>query len=145
MQAFVFSLLLNAITLGQAPGPVDGTVLDGSGAPVPNATVRIGVSGRTIDESLTASDGRFEFKTDVSGDIRIVVTAAGFAQAVVTVPDANRSGLQVAPQPAPFFEAVNVTSSRADVPRADPTATVMVFSATELLTSAPVSLDDALK
>ena len=48
-------------------------------------------------------------------------------------------------QPAPFFEAVNVTSSRTDVPRADPRSTVTVLSSSELLTSAALTLDDALK
>jgi len=52
---------------------------------------------------------------------------------------------QLALQPAPFFEAVNVTSSRLDVPRADPTVTVTVLTAAELMTSGAVTLDDALK
>ena len=51
----------------------------------------------------------------------------------------------IALEPAPFFEAVNVTSSRTDVPRADPTVTVTVIPASELLSSAAVSIDDALK
>ena len=57
----------------------------------------------------------------------------------------TRRDLQVTLQPAPFFEAVNVTSSRTDVPRADPSVTVTVLPAVELLTSAALTLDDALK
>ena len=53
--------------------------------------------------------------------------------------------MRVTLSPAPFFEAVNVTSSRTDVPRADPTVTMTVISSSELLTSAAVTLDDALK
>ena len=48
-------------------------------------------------------------------------------------------------QPAPFFEAVNVTSSRTDVARVDPTSTVTVISSSDLLTSGPLAIDDALK
>lgn len=57
----------------------------------------------------------------------------------------NAALAQLALQPPPFFEAVNVTSSRLDVPRADPTVTVTVLTATELMTSGAVTLDDALK
>ena len=49
---------------------------------------------------------------------------------------ADSRNVRVVLQPAPFFEAVNVTSSRTDVPKADPTATMTVFSSSELLTSA---------
>ena len=47
--------------------------------------------------------------------------------------------------PAPFFEAVNVTSSRTDVPRFDSTVTMTVISANDLAAQAAVTLDDALK
>jgi hypothetical protein len=73
-----------------------------------------------------------------------VVSAPGFAQAIESAPAAGES-IQITLQPAPFFEAVNVTSSRGDTPRADPTVTMTVISSSELLTSAAVTLDDALK
>ena len=41
--------------------------------------------------------------------------------------------------PAAFFEEVNVTSSRRDVPRADPTVTMTVVPSSELLASAAVT------
>jgi outer membrane receptor protein involved in Fe transport len=93
---------------------------------------------------VTGQDGRFEFAAAPSGLSRIVVTAPGFAQAV-RVPGSAGGVLEVRLQPAPFFEAVNVTSSRADVPRADPTATVTVLSSADLLTSGAATLDDSLK
>jgi outer membrane receptor protein involved in Fe transport len=73
-----------------------------------------------------------------------VVSAPGFAQAAEPVP-AAREGMQVTLQPAPFFEAVNVTSSRGDAPKVDPTVTMTVIPSSELLTTAAVTLDDALK
>lgn len=150
MQPLVFAFVLHVATQGLTASRLAGAVIDSSGAPIPDATVRLETSGATIDEVRTAGDGRFAFTVplgdvpQMSSDVRIVVTAAGFAQAAVTASSSSRD-LQIVLQPAPFFEAVNVTSSRGDVPRADPTATVIVFSASELSTSAALSLDDALK
>jgi outer membrane receptor protein involved in Fe transport len=115
---------------------------------VPDAAVRVEAAGATVVETRTASDGRFDVTTVVPGDLRIVVTAPGFAQAAETVSAAGPgvpATVQMTLQPAPFFEAVNVTSSRTDVPRADPAVTMTVISSSELLTSAPVTIDDALK
>jgi outer membrane cobalamin receptor len=142
-RALVLALLLNAGAPGQA-GLLTGTVVDPSGAPIPNATVRLDVSGTTMAEADTGSDGRFTLTASVPGGARIVVTAAGFAQAVEPASDSDGS-LRITLQVAPFFEAVNVTSSRTGVPRADPTQTVTVFSSAELLTSAAATIDDALK
>jgi outer membrane receptor protein involved in Fe transport len=128
----------------QPGAPIAGTVLDPSGAPVPNAHVRLEASGATVAEYRTGNDGRFVFSTDAQGSLRIVVSAPGFAQAAQPAPAVGES-LQITLQPAPFFEAVNVTSSRGDAPRSDPTVTMTVVSSTELLTSAAVTLDDALK
>jgi outer membrane receptor protein involved in Fe transport len=102
------------------------------------------VSGTTVAEFTTGIDGRFELKAVAPGDVRIVVTAAGFAEAAERVSDRSDS-MQVTLHPAAFFEAVNVTSTRTDVPRADPTQTMTVFPASELLSSAPATIDDALK
>jgi hypothetical protein len=144
MQPLLLALFLHLSAQGQAPPSISGTILDSSGAPVPNATVQLEVTGAVIDEFRTAEDGHFEFKADVAGNARIVVTAAGFTQAVEPASSDNRN-VRITLQPAPFFEAVNVTSSRADVPRSDPTATMVVLSSAELSTSAAATLDDALK
>ncbi|MEP7308542.1 MAG: TonB-dependent receptor plug domain-containing protein [Acidobacteriota bacterium] len=143
VQAFVLALLLNTGATVQA-GLLTGTVVDSSGAPIPNATVRLDVSGATMAEAGTGSDGRFELKANAPRGARIVVRADGFAQAVEPVSD-NYTSLRITLQVAPFFEAVNVTSSRSDVPRADPTQTVTIFSSADLMTSGPATIDDALK
>jgi outer membrane cobalamin receptor len=154
VETFVLAFLLsvgppgNAATPGNVgvvdqSGPVSGTVLDSSGAPVPDATVRLEVSGTTVAEFTTGIDGRFESKSIAPGDVRIVVTAAGFAPAADRL-SGGRS-VQITLHPAAFFEAVNVTSSRTDVPRADPTQTMTVFTSSDLLSSAPATIDDALK
>jgi len=143
MNAFTLGLLVVVAGAAQAP-PISGVVLDPSGSAVPDATVRLETSGTAVNELRTATDGRFTFPGDVARPARVIVTATGFAPAIADVPE-NGGDLRVALEPAPFFEAVNVTSSRTDVPRADPTVTVTVIPASELLTSAALSIDDALK
>ena len=137
-------ILLSLAAATQPAAPITGTVLDPSGAAVPNASVRLEASGATIAEYRTGNDGRFEFTSDAQGILRIVVSAPGFAQAIESAPAAGES-IQITLRPAPFFEAVSVTSSRGDTPRADPTVTMTVISSSELLTSGAVTLDDALK
>jgi outer membrane receptor protein involved in Fe transport len=137
-------LLVSLAAASQQGTPIAGTVLDPSGAPVPNASVRLEASGATVAEYRTGNDGRFQFTTAAQGSLRIVASAPGFAQTTEPAPAAGES-LQITLQPAPFFEAVNVTSSRGDAPRADPTVTMTVIPSSELLTTAAVTLDDALK
>jgi outer membrane cobalamin receptor len=137
-------MLLVASAAVQAPPPIAGVVLDSSGAAVPDAAVRLEVAGVPVNEVRTAPDGRFTFPGDVPRPARVVVTAVGFASITLGLPE-NGGDVRVTLEPAPFFEAVNVTSSRTDTPRADPTVTVTVISSAELLTSAAVSIDDALK
>jgi len=142
MTVFVLGLVLAMAAAPQASSPITGVVLDPSGSAVPDAIVRLEVSGTAINEMQTATDGRFTFSGDVGRPARVIVTAAGFAPATVDITDGE---LRITLDPAPFFEAVNVTSSRTDVPRADPTVTVTVIPASELLSAAAVSIDDALK
>ena len=149
MLALILSLSL-AGGLQSAPpvaGVVAGVVLDATGAAIAGATVRLDVAGTPVNEMQTASDGSFSFRRDVDGPVRVVVSAAGFASATVDVGPGDISGgaLRITLAPAPFFEAVNVTSTRTGVPRADPTVTVTVISSADLLSSAPLSIDDALK
>jgi outer membrane receptor protein involved in Fe transport len=143
MHAFTLALFLTA-GLAQTATPITGIVLDPSGSAVPGAIVRLEVSGTVINEIQTTTDGRFTFPGDVGRPARVVVTAAGFAPATADVGE-PAGELRISLEPAPFFEAVNVTSSRTDVPRADPTVTVTVIPASELLSAAAVSIDDALK
>ena len=99
MQPLVFALVLYAAAQGLAAPRLAGTVVDPSGAPIPDATVRLetsGASGTTLDEVRTARDGRFEFTpstgepSQMSGDARLFVTAPGFAQATASVSSGSR-------------------------------------------------------
>ena len=123
---------------------ISGLVVDATGAAVPNATVRLEAGGIRVDEALTSSDGRFAFTVEPAPVMRLRVTAPGFAPVDRTVTTPGED-LRLALTPAPFFEAVNVTSSRTDLPRVDPTVTMTVLSAADLASIAAITLDDALK
>jgi outer membrane cobalamin receptor len=128
----------------QGSAAVFGIVLDPSGAPVPGARVRLEASDRSVADVVTGTDGRFRFQVDRPGPLRIVAAAPGFAETAQGV-GASGGDLEIRLTPAPFFEAVNVTSSRAEAPRADPTSTITVLSSSDLRSSAAATLDDALK
>jgi outer membrane cobalamin receptor len=143
MNGLLLSLLLVAAGGGQGAPPIAGVVLDSSGLAVPDAAVRLEVSGVPVNDVRTSTDGRFTF-SGYARPARVVITAVGFAPQTVDVQE-QTGELRISLEPAPFFEAVNVTSSRGEAPRSDPTMTVSVIPASELLSSAAVSIDDALK
>ena len=143
MHTLLFALVLSTSAAAQPPTSVSGTVVDSSGLPVSGATVHLeSSSGIPLDQVETAEDGRFELAA--IGATRVVATASGFAQAVRELP-AGAGDLALVLEPAPFFEEVNVTSTRADVPRVDPAGTVTVFTSQQLLTGGAATLDDALR
>jgi outer membrane cobalamin receptor len=144
MQALLIAVMLNLAVPAQ-PGLVTGTVTDAQGSTIPNATVGLEVGGAVVSEVQTGTDGRFAFSTATPDPVRLIVTAAGFAQNIVTLSGGGTQSVTIAMQPAPFFEAVQVTSTRSDVARSDPTVTAAVFPSSELMTSAQLSVDDALK
>ncbi len=128
----------------QSADTLSGKVLDPSGASVADAAVRVEIGGTIAGETRTAADGRFDVAVAADAARDVLVTAPGFAPSSTRVPAGART-VDVTLQPAPFFQAVNVTSSRTDVARADPTSTVTVISSSDLLSSGPLAIDDALK
>ncbi len=141
----VVALLCTAtLAAAQSVDTLSGKVLDASGASVADATVRVQIAGNVAGETQTDANGRFEVAVTADGKRDVVVTAPGFAPASTSVAAGERT-LDVTLQAAPFFEAVNVTSSRADVARVDPTSTVTVISSSDLLNSGALAIDDALK
>jgi len=144
MQPFLVAVLLSLAPANQ-PDTVAGTVTDPQGSTVPGATVQLEVAGVVVAEVQTGLLGRFAFSLTTTDAIRLIVTAPGFAQSIVMTPVPPAQPVVIVLQPAPFFEAVQVTSNRGDVARVDPTVTAAVFPASELITTAALALDDALK
>ncbi|MBV8819860.1 MAG: carboxypeptidase regulatory-like domain-containing protein, partial [Acidobacteriaceae bacterium] len=84
---FTFVLLLIAPTLLAQSQNISGTVVDPSGAVVPNATVVIEdvVKGGTARRTTTDQAGRFQAISIEPGRYQISVEAAGFKKAQITV------------------------------------------------------------
>src|SRR4029434_1955832 len=118
MKAVLFMALM-ALLQAQPPDTVSGTIVDTTGSTVPGATVQLEVAGVVTTQVQTSADGRFSFPAS-SDRIRLIVMAPGFGQRAVTV-DPGGASLTIEREPAPFFDAVQVTSSRAREPQADPT------------------------
>jgi len=138
-------LLCTAVTAApQSADVLTGKVLDSSGASVADAAVRVNIGGSVAAETQTDADGQFEVRVSADGARDVLVTAPGFAPFSTTVQPGART-VDVTLEPAPFFQTVNVTSSRTDIARVDPTSTVTVISSNELLSSGPATIDDALK
>ena len=141
-------LLLVVLLAAAAPAQPEvmtGIVTDPQGSTVPGAIVQLEIGGAVILEVQTGTDGRFTFGIENRDAVRFIVTAAGFTRNVVPISAGTPQNMTIVLEPAPFFEAVQVTSSRSDVPASDPTVTADVFPASELMTSAQLAIDDALK
>jgi outer membrane cobalamin receptor len=143
MAALLFALLL--IPAAPAQEVMTGTVTDPQGSTVPGATIQLEVGGAIILETQTGTDGRFTFGILSRDGVQLIVMSPGFTRYVVAISTDTRQNMTIVLEPAPFFEAVQVTSTRSDVPASDPTVAAAVFPASELMTSAQLSIDDALK
>ena len=66
----------------RAPGTLNGTVVDESGAAVPGATVKYSSADRgrqNIRDTVSGSDGEFFFPSVVPGSFQLTVSATGFS------------------------------------------------------------------
>jgi hypothetical protein len=62
------------------PGSIAGTVVDGSGAPITGAKVKLSrQDGSAAQEGLSSADGAFAFDKVIPGPYRLAVQATGFA------------------------------------------------------------------
>src|ERR1700730_8541672 len=75
-------LLFAAATFGQSQNAnVGGRVTDASGATVPNATVTLTQSERSLKTTVqTDSDGRYEFPSVAPGSYDLSVASPGFTE-----------------------------------------------------------------
>jgi Carboxypeptidase regulatory-like domain/TonB-dependent Receptor Plug Domain len=120
-----FALALPALAQsGGSSASISGTVLDPSGAVVPNATVEIHNPVSAFDRSTTTdSAGRFSFPNVPFNPYHLSVTGAGFAPYTqdVEVRSAVPLSLKIALQVAGSSESVTVESSGGDLLENDPT------------------------
>jgi outer membrane cobalamin receptor len=144
MNAALLMTMLTLLFQAQSQVIVSGTVIDTTGGTVPDATVQLEVGGVVVLQALTSSDGQFSFLALPSDRIRLIVTAPGFAPRMVAVGPGG-SQLTIELEPAPFFDAVQVTSSRGREPQTDPTVAASVLGSTDILSAPAAAVDDILK
>ncbi len=77
---FSFALILSAVAFGQSQNAtLNGTVMDASGAVVPNATVILTSTVRQLPTTVqTDSEGRYSFPSLENGAYDLSITAQGF-------------------------------------------------------------------
>ena len=109
--ALLFSLLLLSQVRAQSPrGSLRGSVQDVTGARIANATIVAQSSDSSLRREASSED-RGEFRIDdlLPGRYRIVVSAAGFSDAVAEVPVAVSSVREITVTLRPAASAQSVT------------------------------------
>jgi outer membrane cobalamin receptor len=127
------------LVLGQ-PADFRGTVVDSSGAAVPEATVVLLVNG--VEQALPlADDGSFVLSSRAGV---LIVRARGFADVTLSLDESATLPIRIILQPATFADSVVVTADRG-VARLPSAASATVITAAELANSAAGALDDVLR
>src|SRR6516162_6869861 len=82
----VGSFVTNAVAQTVVSGELDGTVMDPSGAVIPNATVKLSNPDTAFEAIITTGDGgTFRFALLKPGKYTIAVSASGFKSVRIPV------------------------------------------------------------
>ena len=139
MGTLLIATLSALLTVGQATG-LRGTVVDRSGAAVPDATVVLLMNG--AEQAVpVADDGTFVLNSAAGV---LLVRAPGFADATQTIDASTPLPLRIVLQPASFADSVVVTAERGEV-RLPSAASATVITSAELANNAAGALDDVLR
>jgi outer membrane receptor protein involved in Fe transport len=128
------------------PAPtIAGTVRDVSGRNVRGAVVIVR-SPSAEQRFVTGADGAFTATLPLSGEVLVIVRAAGFAEARQAVPSgASTHSVAVVLEPAALAETVTVTASRMEQRLRDVPASVNVLTQEDIRYSPAVVADDVLR
>ena len=139
-------LLVAALVVTQlagAPPPLEGLVVDPTGAPVPGARVIVFVAGQRMAESTTGEDGTFRVFLVTTPPVTLIVARPGFASQTLIL--AEPSGpLRIELLPATLVESVTVGAHLDDLRLTTP-ASATVLGREALATAASMMLDDQLR
>jgi outer membrane receptor protein involved in Fe transport len=127
--------------------PLQGIILDQTGAPIARAQITLRTTAAIIAQALTDAEGRFRIEAETRPDATLSVEAQGFAKFDARLDEmrTNPSVWEIVLAPAPLSEQVTVTATRTETRLADTPASVVSLNATELSTTAALTLDDALR
>ena len=109
--AMVAVLLFAALPIAaaQSPSTASGTVVDPSGLPLPNTSVRlVGTGGRPVFETATDGTGAFQFPAVPSGDYMLSSRLPGFSTLRQRVQIGGTTTLPIQMQVGTLRETVTV-------------------------------------
>ena len=140
MPTSLILVLSTLLVATQAATEIRGIVVDVSGAPVPDATVVLVITGKEQPVTV-ADDGTFAIPT-AAGVLR--VRAPGFADVSHDLQGNGTAAIRIVLRPATFADSVVVTADRAAT-RLPSAASATVITSAELANSAAGALDDVLR
>jgi outer membrane receptor protein involved in Fe transport len=125
---------------------IQGSVLDPTGAPVSHAQITL-VAGSDKRRIENPSNGKFLFENVASAHGMVRVESAGFVTRELswTVSPGQAATLDVTLQIAGPAQQVIVSATRTATTLEEATASVNILDATELSSTAALTLDDALR
>lgn len=137
-------LLLTMLQLATATRPVNGIVVDATGAPVAGADVRAAAGSRELVTTTTASDGSFTLSIPSHQAIHLRVSAGGFAEVTLRIARNEPSALRIVLRPSGISETIEVSASGEHL-RATTPASATVLDREALAASPSWTLDDQLR
>lgn len=146
MKAFIkLCLLLAAIgwSLRSSASEIRGTVVDPSGAGIPNAHIEFHNGKQTLTTSSDDS-GLFIITTSAPSGT-FVLDARGFSLTTFKWEGPATQAVTITMKPASVAQEMVVTAERAQTPLSSTAANIISFSSAELNTHAVDTLDDALR
>src|SRR5258706_1701769 len=126
---------------------VAGTVVDGTGAGVPGATVSL-AGGSSRQFATSGQDGAYTFSNVTSGTYKLTVSLVGFSQAVrdaVTVSGANVSVPAITLNLANLSETVVVSATKSGTALVDAPATMSVLTNADIVSAPSQNYGDLLR
>jgi outer membrane receptor protein involved in Fe transport len=138
--AFAAGGRLGGTSAGAQTGAVSGSVIDVSGAPIPNALIAVTAKDGSTSELRADANGHFVLP---ASSVRIFVTSTGLEPVEMAVPP-DGGPMHVVMRPANFADTIVVTATRSEE-RLPTAASATVVTAAELNNMAAGALDDALR
>lgn len=124
---------------------VTGVVVDTNGAVLDGARVALKTPERVVATTISDDAGRFEFTSNITGDLFIEVTSQGFAAVEFELQRQAKFPLRIVLTPMSPSAEVIVTPTRIATRIDETAASVLVLNNQNLTTTAAATLDDTLR